>query len=155
MTTRDRSARMKVGARSVSAAGALLAILVIAACVWGEQPRPAPTLDRTAPAAASQEPALIAGAAGIPAAQIASAAVVPVEIKDYEFLPATLTVPAGTTVTWTNHGASTHTVTSSANVFDSPRLDAGKTFSQTFSTPGTYAYYCKIHRRMTATIEVK
>jgi plastocyanin len=82
-------------------------------------------------------------------------AVTRVEIKDYEFLPATLTVPAGTTVTWTSHDDEPHTVTSSEKVFASPGLDADEAFSYTFSTPGTYTYSCTLHPHMTGTIIVK
>ena len=78
-----------------------------------------------------------------------------VEIKAYEYLPATLTVPAGTTVTWTNHDDEPHTVTDSEKVFASPGLDADETFSYTFTTPGTYTYRCALHPHMTATVIVK
>jgi plastocyanin len=78
-----------------------------------------------------------------------------VEIKNFEFLPAVLTVPVGTTVTWTSRDDEPHTVTSTENVFTSPGLDADETFTYTFSTPGTYAYFCKLHPNMTGTIIVK
>lgn len=66
------------------------------------------------------------------------------------FLPSTLTVPAGTTVTWTNDDPAAHTVTSgqdsiSDGVFDSNLFLAGKTFSHTFDAPGEYEYFCFVH----------
>jgi plastocyanin len=111
---------------------ALVGLLLMAAPARAEQPRPTPAPDRAAPAAS-----------------------VRVEIKEYEYLPATLTVPAGTTVTWTSHDDEPHTVTSPEKVFASPGLDADEAFSFTFSTPGTYTYYCTLHPQMTGTIIVK
>jgi hypothetical protein len=72
---------------------------------------------------------------------------------DGSFSPATLTITAGDTVTWTNDDDSPHTVTSAA--FDSGNLDAGATFSFTFTEPGTYAYVCSYHDEMQATIVVE
>jgi plastocyanin len=63
------------------------------------------------------------------------------------FSPGVDTVAAGSTVTWTNNDAYGHTVTSapaSSEVFDTP-VAGGASFSHTFSTAGTFSYYCKIH----------
>ena len=63
-----------------------------------------------------------------------------------KFAPPTLTVKAGTTVTWKVVGAIPHSVkASSGGTFDSGTLQEGQTFSQTFSTPGTIHYFCTIH----------
>jgi plastocyanin len=78
-----------------------------------------------------------------------------VVIEDFTFHPAVLTVPAGTTVTWTNREAELHTVTSTTKLFASSGLDSGDTFSFQFMTPGTYEYYCALHPHMTGTIIVK
>jgi plastocyanin len=77
-----------------------------------------------------------------------------VAIVDFAFDPATLEVPVGTTVTWTNQGAAPHTVTADDGTFDSGTLQPGGTFSMTFDTPGTFTYHCEIHPSMTATIVV-
>lgn len=77
-----------------------------------------------------------------------------VTIVDFAFDPGSVTVTAGSTVTWTNNGAVAHTVTSDSGAFDSGSLDPGATFSQTFDTPGTFAYFCSIHPNMTGTITV-
>lgn len=64
------------------------------------------------------------------------------------FNPSTLTVSAGMSVTWENGSNTTHTVTSATGstlVYDSGNVPVGSAFSQTFITPGTYHYYCKIH----------
>ena len=75
-------------------------------------------------------------------------------IVDFAFQPGSLEVPAGSTVTWTNTGAATHTVTADDGSFDSGNLAPGASFSQTFNTAGTFAYHCNIHPQMTATIVV-
>ena len=68
-----------------------------------------------------------------------------VSIEDFQFSPATITVAAGTTVTWTHLGEIRHTVTADDGSFDSPTMAGGDTFAFTFDTPGTYAYYCRFH----------
>ena len=78
-----------------------------------------------------------------------------VVIDQFKFSPAALTVPVGTAVTWTNKDGTLHTVTSTTKVFASEGLDQGGTFSYTFSAPGTYPYFCKLHPRMTGTVTVQ
>ncbi len=78
-----------------------------------------------------------------------------VDISSFTFAPQTLTVTVGTTVTWTNNDSAPHTVTSKNDVFDSPTLSRGDTFSYTFDQKGTFDYYCKIHTTMTAKIIVE
>jgi len=80
-----------------------------------------------------------------------------VHIDNFTFSPATLTVKAGTRVTWTNRDDEPHTVTSSSNPrsFASGALDTDGTFAFTFDKPGTYPYYCAIHPHMTGVIVVK
>ena len=78
-----------------------------------------------------------------------------VAIKDYAFTPATLTIPAGTTVTWTNNDTVPHTATASDGSFDSGNLNPGQSFSFTFATPGSYPYVCQYHAGMKGTIVVQ
>lgn len=68
-----------------------------------------------------------------------------VSIHDFAYTPSTITVKAGTTVTWTNNGPSAHTTTSDGGVWDSGTLGAGGTFQFTFTQPGTFSYHCTIH----------
>lgn len=75
-------------------------------------------------------------------------------IQGMAFSPSSLTVTAGTTVTWTNKDAIGHTVTSNTNLFKSGTLSNGGTFSFTFATAGTYSYFCSIHPSMVGTITV-
>ena len=78
-----------------------------------------------------------------------------VSIVNMSFSPATLTVTAGTTVTWTNNDNMTHTVTSDATGFDSGDLTVGSKFSKVFSVACTYSYHCTIHPTMKGSIVVK
>jgi amicyanin len=78
-----------------------------------------------------------------------------VKIDNFSFTPQTLTVHAGTTVTWVNSDDVPHTVTSNDKKFKSPALDTGDKFSHTFSAPGTYDYYCSVHPKMTGKIVVQ
>jgi plastocyanin len=77
-----------------------------------------------------------------------------VAISGFAFDPASLDVPVGATVTWTNDDGTQHTVTARDGSFDSGGLTQGQTFSQTFDTPGTFEYFCSFHPTMTATITV-
>jgi plastocyanin len=77
-----------------------------------------------------------------------------VSIRDYSYQPGTLTVAAGTTVTWTNDGNVPHTVTSNERTFDSGDIAPGGTFSYTFNQPGSYPYHCSLHPSMQGQIEV-
>lgn len=79
-----------------------------------------------------------------------------VKIDNFSFGPATITIPAGSTVTWTNNDDVPHVVTSDDNkMFKSKALDTDDHFSFTFTKPGTYNYYCEIHPKMTAKIVVQ
>ena len=92
-----------------------------------------------------------APSAAAPAGSSAGGAVA---IVDFAFQPASISVARGTTVTWTNTGATAHTVTADDASFDSGNVDVGKTFTTTANTAGTIAYHCTIHPQMKATIVV-
>jgi len=77
-----------------------------------------------------------------------------VSIDNFAFVPATLTVPAGSTVTWTNHDEEPHTVAASDGSFHSPGMGTGATYSHTFPTPGKFDYVCSIHPSMHGTVVV-
>ena len=113
---------------------AVLAVLVLAACGGSSAGSGAST-------PASSPTSAIAGSSAV-------------SIADFAFSPQTLTVPAGTTVTWTNNDGAPHTVTSTdapstsaqtTGVFDSGNLGSGQTFSFTFEKAGTYYYDCTLH----------
>ena len=82
-----------------------------------------------------------------------------VSIVGFLFKPEVLGVTAGTTVTWTNSDDIDHTVTSGTadapgTEFDSGNKAKGQTFSHTFASPGTFAYFCKNHTGMRGEVTV-
>lgn len=78
-----------------------------------------------------------------------------VEIRNFEFMPETVTVAAGTTVTWTNRDDAPHTVKGDGNSFaESPQMNQGGTFRMTFDTAGRFPYVCGIHNYMRGTVVV-
>jgi plastocyanin len=102
-----------------------------------------------------------ATAASSPDSQLAFA--VTMTDDPYRFQPMLFTVPAGTTVTWTNTAHDQHTVTDAASRatnsadaalpagaqgWDSGPINSGQAFSHTFTTPGTYKYFCTIHESL-------
>ncbi len=78
-----------------------------------------------------------------------------VKIENYAFAPPTLTVPAGTQVTWINKDDIPHNIVDKDHGFKSKALDTNEKFSYTFEKPGTYAYICSIHPAMTGKVIVK
>ena len=78
-----------------------------------------------------------------------------VKIDNFSFSPATINVPVGTTITWTNRDDIPHTVVSDDKVFKSKVLDTDEKFSFTFGKPGTYPYFCSIHPKMTGKVVVQ
>jgi plastocyanin len=111
--------------------------------------------------------ALLAAALGAATATILAAVVIPtsaqnaapanaVTIDNFTFTPASLTVKAGTTVTWTNHDDIPHGIAASDNAFKkSKALDTDDSFSFTFTTPGSYKYFCYLHPHMVGTVVVE
>jgi plastocyanin len=82
-----------------------------------------------------------------------------VRIAGFLFKPETLTVPAGTTVTWTNTDDIEHTITSGTPevptaAFDSGNKTKGQTFNHTFSDVGSFAYFCNNHKSMRGEVTV-
>jgi plastocyanin len=116
---------------------ASLVLLVVAGpgAVWAQAP--------AAETAAARPAAAGAEAPGI------------VIARDFMFAPMTISIKAGTTVTWKNTDDEPHTVVSDTGLFRSGALDTNETFSFRFGTPGTYRYTCSIHPRMTGTIVVQ
>jgi plastocyanin len=78
-----------------------------------------------------------------------------VTVENFNFVSATVTVPAGTTVVWTNADDIEHTVTASDSSFSSQPIEPDGQFSYMFTTPGTYTYFCAIHPFMTGKVIVQ
>ena len=97
--------------------------------------------------------AVMAGGLLLPAA--ANAADAAVKIDNFTFGPQRLVVKAGTTVTWENVDDIPHTVVATDRSFRSKALDTNDKFSFTFTTPGTFEYFCSLHPHMKASIVVE
>lgn len=98
---------------------------------------------------------MVAGAGNYAASAQQKAATAEVKIDNFTFGPAELTVPVGTTITWTNRDDIPHTVVSTEKVFKSKVLDTDEKFSFTFTQAGNYPYFCSIHPKMTGKIVVQ
>jgi amicyanin len=99
----------------------------------------------------SMPPAISPAAVSGQDAPVASDAVT---IQNFAFSPATVTIKAGTTLTWTNRDQDPHTVSAMSGAFRSPTLNTGQSYQYTFTTPGHFDYLCTIHPFMTATVVV-
>ena len=94
-------------------------------------------------------------AGGVLVARAASPATA-ISIDNFTFTPQTVTVKAGTTVSWTNKDDIPHGIAATNNAFTrSKALDTDDSFSFTFTTPGSYQYFCYVHPHMTGTIVVE
>jgi len=119
------------------------------------QSPPAPTVSRNSNTETSKmempaRPSPVAGKA-LPTSSTPNQ----VAVENFSFQPGTLTVKAGTTVTWVNHDDEPHTVNENNKIFKSGTLDTDAKFSYKFTSPGTYSYFCSLHPRVTGQIIVK
>jgi plastocyanin len=133
-TAHGSYSRQRRGWGSALAAGVLLTWLVSVPGTMVAQAAPSPTQAETATAVATAPQ---------------------VTVEQATFGPATVTIRAGTTVTWVNNDGDLHTVTSTQGLFASPGLDHGDTFAYRFTAPGTYPYFCALHPHMKGTIIVQ
>jgi plastocyanin len=99
-------------------------------------------------------PNMPAGTSAAPTGSAAPVAGNAVNIDNFAFVPATLTVPVGSTVTWTNKDEEPHNVVANDGSFRSPGMGSQATFSHTFGTAGKFDYVCGIHPFMHATVVV-
>jgi plastocyanin len=117
---------------------------------------PQPALAQPAPAAT---PAPVAEPAPAPAPKkdakpvARKSAAGSVQIKDFKFAPATVTVNVGDTVTWTNADTAPHNAKANDGSFGTSDLSKGKSGSATISKAGTFAYICSIHPSMKGTVK--
>jgi plastocyanin len=87
--------------------------------------------------------------------QVAATNEAEISIQSFQFVPAILTVKAGTAVTWVNHDEEPHNVVSPNRVFRSKAIDGGEKFTTVFDKPGTYDYLCAVHPHMRGKIIVE
>jgi plastocyanin len=78
-----------------------------------------------------------------------------VVLKNFMFSPMSLTIKAGSTVTWKNLDGEPHTVVNDSGLFRSSALDQNDTYKYTFDKPGVYKIFCGIHPNMKETITVQ
>lgn len=71
------------------------------------------------------------------------------------FAPSAVSVPRGTTVTWTNEDNTIHTVTEVNNKFDSGFIQAGAKWQHVFGEEGKFDYYCMLHPWMKGVVDVE
>ena len=91
---------------------------------------------------------------GLHTVAISAAEQAEVFIEKFEFIPATLNIKKGTTVTFTNKDAAEHTATAADRAWTSKNLQQGESYSYTFEQRGSVPYICGLHPYMTGKIEV-
>lgn len=80
---------------------------------------------------------------------------VEVNIEKFAFGPKQITVAPGSTIVWTNHDQTPHTVTSNDKSFASKGLDTDDKFEHTFASEGDFSYICGLHPFMTGVVHVR
>lgn len=140
---------------------ALLTTLLVTACGGSSGSSTGQAATTPVPTTAATTAPTPATSASTPtqAASTAPTKVVKVKIVEkndkYSFDPASITIPKGAQVVWTNASDAPHTVTSNDNTFKTPsNLTENQTFMMVFNTTGTFAYHCTIHPYMKGTITV-
>jgi plastocyanin len=88
-------------------------------------------------------------------ASLAAAADQSVSIQGFAFDPTTVTVDVGDKVTWTNLDTTIHTVSAKDGSFDSGNLAPSQSFTETFTSAGSFPYRCDIHSSMNGTVVVR
>lgn len=78
-----------------------------------------------------------------------------VDIKNFNYLPRTITIKAGESVTWTNSDLLGHTATADDNTWDTGNISNGESVSIKFEKAGTYTYHCQPHPVMKGTVIVE
>jgi len=78
-----------------------------------------------------------------------------VVVKNFMFSPMSLTIKAGSTVTWKNLDGEPHSIVNDAGLFRSSALDQNDIYKFRFDKPGVYRIFCGIHPHMKATITVQ
>jgi plastocyanin len=136
---------------------------------YGTSARTVASGDTTAPAGATTVP----GATSVPGDTIAAggstttatggapggdatpaAGAATVTIADFAFIEPQITLPVGSSLTWTNSDSFGHSVVADDDSFRSETLESGATFVHTFDTAGDFTYICGIHPSMTGTVTV-
>ena len=106
-------------------------------------------------AVASPPPAAASGPVPFASVAISHAHAAVVHIRNFAFVPKTVTLAVGSTLTIVNDDSEAHTATALDKSFDSAGLDTNDSWSHVFSTPGTHPYVCDLHPYMKGVIIVR
>ncbi|MDZ4730142.1 MAG: plastocyanin/azurin family copper-binding protein [Xanthomonadales bacterium] len=139
--------------RLLTVGGAVFISIALGRRTDAHDPTPAATPASTAAGAKEASPAASPVASSDPTGPVFES-----PIKSLKFIPQEIDITAGTTVIWTNEDVVPHTVTHKVKLedqlFASPMLLPGQTFTYTFEKPGTYPVYCLPHSFMTQKVVV-
>jgi plastocyanin len=141
--------------RLAAIGAASLLSLALAACGGSGSGTAAPTSAPASSAAASggASPSAAGGGAAV-CAPASGTGQVQANAKDFAFTPATVTVPAGQSITWTNGDSAAHSIVLDGGQCKSEPFAGGATTTLQFDTAGSYPFHCGIHPTMKGTIEV-
>ena len=78
-----------------------------------------------------------------------------ITIDNFTFSPKELTIAVGTAVKWINHDDIPHTIVEKKTTFRSKALDTDDSYSFTFTSAGTFDYFCGLHPHMVGQVIVK
>jgi plastocyanin len=138
--------------RAVFVPALVLLAFAFAACGGGNDTSETTVTETTTEAEATGEEPSGGGNAPAPSGEAVRAE--KVEIAHFAYDPDPVTIQEGGKVIWINRDKEAHTATADDGTFDTGPIEEGKTKSETFKEPGTYAYHCTIHPEMHGTIEV-
>lgn len=125
------SKNMPFALRALLIVATAATLVLAAACT---SPKPSPTPPVTLPTSSQVE----------------------IAVSNFVFSPSTITIPAGSTVIWTNKDGTPHNVLSdAAGVFESGLLQQNESFSYTFTRSGAFPYHCVPHPSMKGTVFVQ
>ena len=158
--------RLNLPKFSIAFLGLILLFAVITAGCMSSPQGPTPTTTATTPATPS--PSSVETTVGmtnttilpttLPATTVVQTTAAPtfvtVTIQNFTFSPASVTVPLGSTVKWTNLDAAAHQISSDTQEFLGNPLSQGSSYSWTFIHRGTFPYHCAIHPSMKGTVTV-
>lgn len=117
----------------------------------GESTSPEPI----APATGAAPVPTVASSPSAAASSSASVSIVGSDPDSYGFSPASITIQAGTTVTWNNASSAPEGHTVSGSGLESGTLHQGQSYSHSFGSPGTFSYICSIHPYMKGAVTVR
>ena len=95
------------------------------------------------------------GSGGDQTPVVSAAGEVTVDIRDFVYFPADLTINAGARVTWVNYDSAPHTATGTTDSWDTGRLDRDERAAVVFDRAGSFPYFCVYHPNMKGVVTVR